>query len=114
MIQLPLYLRPCVLQNTLQIAVGCVAASEPDDPRWWAELLKQLDKIRVLGHDDRTITARGGENLLVSCVTQPKIAKRHYIEVKLLPEPGRQLWWKMRVKPELHPITTGWSTRCRA
>jgi hypothetical protein len=74
------------------------------------DVLEQ-DKIDVLGHHDYVRLARGLKDVRVSRVKQVQVSNAVRFNSKLLCEPRCQRWRKLRIKPNDHATSTGWSTQ---
>lgn len=68
--------RPYDAQQLLQARLRGVAARQPENARWWAEALEQLNEVTVFGQHERIGFASGSEHDLIFRLVESESANR--------------------------------------
>ena len=98
-------------EELLQSGFGGIAARQPKNLRRRPELNLEMDEIAVLGNDHRARLCGSRVNRPIVGIPEAGIAHRQGGDSESGREPAGQPRRKLRVEPDGHAASTGWSTR---
>ncbi len=102
---------PDISEELLKRKVGGVAGGDPEDLGRRATLVNQCNEIGILRDDCDSGVTSGIENGTIACVQEAKLSNVDGLHTQRGRQPLRQLRGKLRVNPDSHAASVGWSRR---
>ena len=102
---------PDVSEELLKCKVWGVSSRDPEDLGRRATLLNQCNEIGILRDDCDSGVTSGIENGTIACVQEAELPHVDGLHTERGRQPLRQLRGKLRVNPDNHAASVGWSRR---